>query len=151
MSFALDASDFDRFGNRMAGAERVVGNVLTRGIDRLTLATEGFAKEEVGVKTGHLRRSIAHRPAVFAGGVATGSVGTNVPYARIHEEGRRAIVAGPGRVLRFTIGSKVLYRKRVGPAAGRWYMRKARARVAPMMRAEAARMGAEIMAEVTSA
>ena len=150
MSFTVDASDMDRFGTRLQGAERIVGNALTRGVDRLTIAAEGFAKEGVGVRTGHLRRSIAHRPAVFAGGVATGSVGTNVPYARIHEEGRGPVVAR-GKALRFTVGGKTIYRKRVGPAAGRWYMKKARARVQPMMRAEAARMGAEIMAEVMSA
>ena len=147
MSLHIDASDFDRFGNRLGGAQRVVGNALTRGVDRLTIAAEGFAKQEVGVKTGHLRRSIAHRPATFAGGVATGSVGTNVPYARIHEEGRGPVVAR-GKALRFQIGGKTLYRKRVGPAAGRWYMKKARARVAPLMRREAQRMGAEIMADM---
>lgn len=147
MSFAVDASDFDRFGNRVQGAERIVGNVLTRGVDRLTIATEGFAKEGVGVRTGTLRRSLAHVPASFAGGVATGSVGTNVPYARIHEEGRGPVVAR-GKALRFTVGGKTIYRKRVGPAAGRWYMKKARARVAPLLRREAQRMGAEIVAEV---
>lgn len=147
MSYAITAPDFDRFGGQLSGAQTVVGNVLTRGVDRLTIATEGFAKEGVGVRTGHLRRSIAHRPAVFAGGVATGSVGTNVPYARIHEEGRGPVVAH-GKALRFQIGGKTLYRKRVGPAQGRWYMRKARARVAPMIRAEAQRMGAEIMADL---
>ena len=147
MSLQIDASDFDRFGNRMAGAERIVGNALTRGVDRVTIAAEGFAKEGVGVRTGHLRRSIAHRPAVFAGGVATGSVGTNVPYARIHEEGRGPVVAR-GRALRFQVGGKTIYRKRVGPAAGRWYMKKARARVAPLMAREAQRMGAEIIAEM---
>lgn len=147
MSFTVDASEINAFGGRMGGAERVVGNALTRGIDRLTIAAEGFAKEEVGVKTGHLRRSIAHRPATFAGGVATGSVGTNVPYARIHEEGRGPVVAR-GKALRFQVGGKTLYRKRVGPAQGRWYMRKARARVAPLMAREAQRMGVEIMADM---
>jgi hypothetical protein len=150
MTFTVDASEMDRFGTRLQGAERIVGTALTRGVDRLTIAAEGFAKEGVGVRTGHLRRSIAHQPAVFAGGVATGSVGTNVPYARIHEEGRGPVVAR-GKALRFQVGGKTIYRKRVGPAAGRWYMKKARARVAPMARAEAARMGAEIMAEVMSA
>jgi hypothetical protein len=141
----FDASDFARFGSRMNGAERVVGNALTRGVDRITIQGEAFAKEGVGVRTGHLRRSIAHTPATFGGGTARGSYGTSTTYARIHEEGRGPIVAR-GKALRFTVGGRTIYRKRVGPAAGRWYMRKSRARLGPIMAREADRMGAEIIA-----
>lgn len=141
----MDASDFFALGSRYAGAERVVGNALTRGVDRITIAGEGFAKQEVGVRTGHLRRSIAHKPATFGGGVARGSYGTATPYARYHEEGRGPVVAR-GRALRFTIGGRTIYRKRVGPAAGRWYMRKSRQRLGPIIARESKRMGADIIA-----
>lgn len=40
-----------------------------------------------------------------------------VPHLRFVTEGRPAIVAKPGKVLRFVIDGEVLFRKRVGPAA----------------------------------
>lgn len=130
--FEFRFDDAYRLAQRMAAAPQIVGEEMTRGIDRLTLQGEGFTKAETPVKTGHLRRSIAHKPATFAGGVATGSWGTATPYGRYVEEGRGPVVAR-GRALRFEIGGRVLYRKRVGPAQGRWMFRKATARIRPMI------------------
>jgi hypothetical protein len=93
-------------------------------MQRATLAVESDAKARVSVVTGNLRRSITSTARASAGGVE-GRIGTNTPYARIVEEGRGPIDAGEGRVLRFVIGGEVLYRRRVGPAAARPYLRPA--------------------------
>jgi len=135
-SIDFDASEFFTYGRKFAGAEQIVGDEMRQGIDRVTIRGEAITKANTGVKTGHGRRSIAHKPATFGGGVASGSWGTNVPYMKIHEDGRGPVVASPGKMLRFEIGGKVLFRKRVGPAAGRHMFRKAAIQVRRMVRME---------------
>lgn len=132
----FDATEMFEFAGRWDGAEQIVGQELTRGIDRVTIRAEAITKQNTGVKSGHGRRSITHKPATFGGGVAKGSWGTNVWYMKIHENGRGSVVASPGKMLRFEIGGKVLFRKRVGPAAGRFMFRKAMIQVRPMVRRE---------------
>lgn len=134
-SFDIRFDDAARFAARMAQAPQIVGDELTRSVDRITLQGERFTKVETPVRTGHLRRSIAMSPAVFVGGAATGSWGTATPYARYVEEGRGPVVAGPGKVLRFVPkgSSTPIYRKRVGPARGRFMFRKALQRVRPLV------------------
>lgn len=124
------------FSARMARSRTIVGEELSRAVDRCTFLGERESKGEVGVVTGHLRRSITASRATFAGGVARGSWGTNVPYARHVEFGRGPVVASPGKVLRFTIGGRVLYRKRVGPARPRPFLFNVAARLKPRFRAE---------------
>jgi phage gpG-like protein len=55
---------------------------------------EGAAKKTVAVDTGNLRRSITHE-VTASGGFIVGRVGTNVPYAKVVEEGRAAGSAMP--------------------------------------------------------
>ena len=95
--FAIRFDDARAFAARMAQAPQIVGDELTRSVDRLTLQGERYTKVETPVRTGHLRRSIAMSPATFAGGAATGSWGTATPYARWIEEGRGPVVASPGK------------------------------------------------------
>lgn len=113
------------FVARMTNAERIVRDEMRTGIDRLTLQGERAAKQRAAVRTGHLRRSITHEPARFAGGTVTGRFGTATPYARYVEFGRGPVVAASGKVLRFEIGGQVFYRKRVGPARAQPFMRPA--------------------------
>lgn len=136
MDVRLRVDGLDPFVRRMAGAQTVVGDELRRAVDRCTLMGERESKALVPVKTGHLRRSITHQPATFAGGVARGRWGTNVPYARHVEFGRGPVVAGPGRVLRFEVGGRVLYRKRVGPARARPFLFAAARRLRGRFRRE---------------
>lgn len=68
-------------------APEIVGDELARMVDRLTILGSTESKRAVGVKTGHLRRSIAHEPARRDGTSARGLWGTNVPYARYHNDG----------------------------------------------------------------
>ena len=136
--FEFRFTDAFTFGKRMAAAPQIVSEELRSATDRLTLQGEALTKAETPVRTGHLRRSIAHKPAVFAGGAVTGSWGTATPYAPYVEEGRGPVVAGPGKVLRFVPkgSDRAIYRKRVGPAAGHWMFRKAERRLRPYVRRE---------------
>jgi hypothetical protein len=78
------------FTGRMRQAPAIVGTALRRAVDRCTALGERGSKTMVPVDTGHLRRSITASRATFAGGVARGAWGTNVPYARPVHDGRRA-------------------------------------------------------------
>jgi hypothetical protein len=135
MDIDFEFDDAFAFASRMAAAPRIVGDEMTRGIDRLTIQGVAFTQVETPVRTGHGRRSIAHKPATFGGGMARGSYGTSVPYMKWVEEGRGPIDAGPGRVLRFVPkgSSTPIYRRRVGPAKGHHMFRKGVQRLRPLV------------------
>ncbi len=127
-----DAFDFAR---RFGIAPQVVQEEMTTAGNRSSLQGESFTKEATPVVSGHARRSITTIPATFAGGqmrAGWGSYGTN--YIEWLEKGRGAIVAGPGKVLRFKPkgSSTYIYRKRVGPAKGRFMFEKALRRLEPI-------------------
>ncbi len=88
MDMDIDAGDIERFAARTAKADRIVRDEMVRGMKRATLHVEGRAKRHVPVDTGHLRRSLTSQVKPFSGGVR-GVVGTNVPYAKAVEQGRR--------------------------------------------------------------
>lgn len=120
----IDASDVLRFAKQAGGAQPVIQRHLVQGVTKAGMLVEGRAKGNAPVRTGTLRRSITTRARGSAGG-AEAIVGTNVPYARWVEEGRGPVVPVRAKVLRFTVGGKVVFTRRAGPAAGRWYMRRA--------------------------
>jgi HK97 gp10 family phage protein len=124
MDITVDTSQIKAFAGDLKAAQPLVTQEMTSAMQRATLAVESDAKARVAVKTGNLRRSITSTARASAGGVE-GRIGTNTPYARYVEEGRGPIDAGEGRVLRFEIGGEVLFRRRVGPAAARPYLRPA--------------------------
>jgi hypothetical protein len=135
MSVVIDAQEVFALARRFDGGAEIVNDELTTSMKRLGLATEGFAKAEVGVVTGTLRRSITSQ-VKGSGGSITAEIGTQgVPYARIHHDGRGPVVAR-GRALHFFIGGVEFFRKSVGPAKANPFMDKAIARVKPMVAPE---------------
>lgn len=62
-------------------------------------------------RTGDLRKSVIVRPYGPAGAV----VGSNLPYARAVHDGRPALVIRPksGKALKFTVGGKEVFAKKV--------------------------------------
>jgi hypothetical protein len=108
---------------------------MLKSTDRLTLQGVAFAMAKTPVRTGQLRRANAAKPAVWAGG-ASGSYGNATPYAKHVEFGRRGFSAGPGKMLRFTINGQTLYRKSVGPAAARPFIRPSVDRLRPLVARE---------------
>lgn len=124
MSFQIDTKEVDALARQLSGAEPIIHQEMLAGMTRVALTIEGTGKELVPVKSGHLRRSISHN-ITAQGASIVARVGTNVPYAIYVEEGRGPVEAGPGRMLRFEIGGQVFYRKRVGPAKAKPFMKPA--------------------------
>ena len=120
----IDTKEVDALARQLAGSEHIIREEMTSGMRRVALTVEAGAKRFAPVKTGHLRRSITNNVVAF-GGTIVAKIGTNVPYAIFVEVGRGPIVARPGHWLRFTIGSQVIYAKRVGPAKAQHFMKRA--------------------------
>lgn len=123
-SFRVDIPALPRFVSRMQAAPRIVGEEMGKAGRRVGVLVERRAKGYAPVKTGTLRRSIAHRVTVSPM-VTTATIGTNVPYAKHVEFGRGPIHAKPGGALRFEIGGKVIFAKSVGPAKARPFLFRA--------------------------
>ncbi len=87
---------------------------LARDLLRRGKRVEAGAKRRVGVRTGHLRRSITTVLIVYRGYPGV-TVGSNLSYAKIHHDGRGPVVAKRKKALRFKPkGSrKFVYAKRV--------------------------------------
>ena len=123
MVLTIDASQVAALAAKLEGAKPKLEAALLDGVTAGGQYVEGVAKGTAPVKTGHLRRSIVSQASAVAGG-AQALIRPTTPYAEWVEKGRGPVVAR-GRALRFTINGKVLYRKRVGPAPGRRYMKRA--------------------------
>lgn len=82
----------------LQGVAPKMGSALDRRITALTIKLTGKVKSDklsgqvLGVKTGRLRRSINPSITGQGTGAVTGKVGTNVEYARVHEQGFHASV-----------------------------------------------------------
>jgi hypothetical protein len=124
MDIDVDAGSLVRMAQRYRGAGPIVVDELDKAMTRSVLAVERSSKQLAPVKTGTLRRSLTHEVRAGAGGIV-GVVGTNLPYARIVEEGRGPVVARNARVLRFVVNGQVIYRRSVGPAKGKPYLKPA--------------------------
>jgi hypothetical protein len=137
LEFRFD--DADHFARKMAAAPKIVEREMVNATNRITKTGERWAKELAVVKTGQMRRTTTAEPAKFAGGVVTGKYGTNAktktgfPYPMAVEFGRRGFSARPGKYLRFEIGGRVIYTKRVGPAKARPFMRPSLERLRPLV------------------
>ncbi len=127
MSFTADTSDVQKFARDMLGAEPIIQDETMRAMTRSTTQVEADAKRFVPVDTHHLQRSITHQ-VQRTGAFIIGRVGSNVPYARVVEEGRGAITIRPrrGRFLRFVIDGREIFARVVhqGPRAAKPYLKK---------------------------
>lgn len=86
--FRVDVSQLVTLSKRYAGAGPIIEDELVNAGARSMLAVEGLAKKYVKRDTATLQRSITSEAKPYAGGVRA-TAGTNVPYARSVEEGRR--------------------------------------------------------------
>lgn len=114
MTSTLDGAALARL---LTSPDGMVARAIIDGATRL----QDAAKVQVGKDTRNLERSIVKRPFQTAGQFGV-RVGSPVPYALIHHEGRGPVVAAPGKTLRFKAGGQVLFRKRVGPAKPNRYL-----------------------------
>ena len=143
--FEVTISGADELIARYRKAPEIVKREMLKGVDRLTFAGQAISQKEAPVDTGTLRRSITQQKATFAGGEARGAWGTNLPYARPMEDGRRAGAPMPpagvllGWIRRNAGGaSEFVIRRSIGRKGitGKHYMRKGRLQIQPKVKAE---------------
>ncbi|RFU83610.1 HK97 gp10 family phage protein [Streptomyces triticagri] len=90
-------------------------------VERVTRAVANRARQRAPVDSGHLRASI--RSAVRQeGGRIVGRVWTDVDYASIVHNGRGPVVPRRAKALRFQIGGRTIFARRVGPARGQPFL-----------------------------
>lgn len=87
MEIDVDTSQLMRMGAKYQAVAPLVAQESDRAMLRVVLSIERTGKQLVPVDTGNLRRSLTHEVTRAAGGVV-GRVGSNVPYAKIIEDGR---------------------------------------------------------------
>lgn len=89
MSFIINASGLREIGPKYQAASRLVTTELVTSMRRVTFRVEGKAKQRVRRDTSTLARSLTSE---VRGGTSEvrGLVGSNLPYAKVVEEGRRA-------------------------------------------------------------
>ena len=87
-SFRADASALIRLAGSYQGAASALDAETAAWGERTAMDLEREGKREAPAFRGHLRRSITRRVRLVAGGVRA-IAGTNIPYARDLEEGRR--------------------------------------------------------------
>jgi hypothetical protein len=100
--------------------------LLSEGILKATIYTEGVIKKDTPVKTGRLKASWAHKTSA-----TQGTVGTNVNYAQFVEYGT-GIYIGRGRIhprsaraLAFNIGTTHLVRGSIKGQKGQFFVERA--------------------------
>lgn len=97
-----------------AGVELEAAQQAAPQMRRLGRAITRTAKRRVNVRTGHLRSTIGDRTTVIGPTVLTEAYST-ARYSRFVHDGSRPHVIVPrrARALRFTIGGRVVFSKRV--------------------------------------
>jgi hypothetical protein len=133
MDLRIELDGHDNLKRMIRAMPEVTKQELTWGVNQAALLGEREAKSLVGVKTGHLRRSIISTPASSVGGSVSAMYGTNTLYAKHHEYGTRPHTITPrrGKVLRFQAGGRTVFARSVQHpgTAGRYYMRNSRIKV----------------------
>jgi phage gpG-like protein len=135
----------DRLVARFAAMPEKLQEGVARAVTRLGLELQRTVQQKLSgevlkVRTGSLRSSINLEVTATASDVSA-TVGTNVRYARYHEFGVGhpwLIEAKNAKALRFTVGGRTIFRRRVThpPLAERSFLRSALADVAPQIEEE---------------
>lgn len=125
LQLTIDLRDLGRpkFEEALRAFPSESARVLRRAVDKATLKIEGGAKSRAPARTGTLRRSIHAEAASVQGSSIVGKVGTALSYAPFQEYGVRAHGPVRARALRFQVGGKVVFARRVRRFAGRFFMR----------------------------
>lgn len=132
--FEVAFTDKGSFAQKMQAAPGIVREELIASTNKLTTQGSGWAKEKLtangSVVTGHLRRSVASKPATAGGGGVSGSFGTATTYAHWVEEGRKAFAMG-AKVLRFKAkgSGKMVFARSVKAAKAKPFMKPTGLRV----------------------
>ncbi len=96
---------------------------VSAALDEAAAASFVVALRHIHPVSGELGKSLGMKKT----GLFCWTIGTDKPYAGFVENGRGAVHARPGGVLRFVINGEVLFRKSVGPAKARPFLAPAQA------------------------
>lgn len=100
--------------------------IIRRVGERITRGTANQARVNVPVKTGNLGRSIREDQGIFTGVLRwQGGVTAHAPYAVFVHQGTRAHGPVRAQALRFEIGGRVIFAKRVRGVKARPFLRNA--------------------------
>lgn len=146
MELSLEVDGVDRVLAGLKAAPGIIEAADREAMGKSVFVVEAAVKSRTPRVTGRLFSSINGRTSTIGG--LHGSVRTNVHYARYVESGRGPVEAKPGGFLRFRIGGRWVYRKRVGPAAGRFMFREGLAASAGQVKdifRDAAKRAAELI------
>lgn len=142
LSFNTRIEGFEGVVRKLGATEEAINRELLRAMNEAVLDTETEVVLRTPVDTGRLRNSV--QTEVRGTGLSTVGIvsSANVPYAPPVEEGTgpRDIVprrASPKASLRFTVGGRTLFRKRVRHPGtrGAHMFRDGRAAAAPQVAA----------------
>lgn len=138
----MDTHQVDGYARAMKAAPQRLKKELIIAVNRTTTEGEARSKRYVPTDTHHLQRSITMVAARDMAGGIRGAWGTNVPYAKVMEEGRGAGTTMPpagallGWMARHGIdeSQEFVVRRAIGRngIVGKRYMAKARAEVDPL-------------------
>lgn len=153
--FHVDTSAITRLAQQLGGtaADRVVRNRLTTAMQRSTEHVAARARARIKHKSGLMGRSMKKRVTVNARTItgmvdntARSSAGYFYP-ARV-EFGRGPVHAKRAKMLRFTVGGQVFFRKSVGPAPAQHVMEFGLRDAEPLIVGEFARARDAIAADL---
>jgi hypothetical protein len=140
LSFQIDARQFFEFAEQLGVADDKLDAAFleagNKGAQEGANIARGILAANGSVVTGELAGSIKGFPTTRSGDVYNIKYGPDEEYPGTWvEHGRGPVSAGPGRKLRFQIkgAGPYIFRKSVGPAAPRPFMKPSIARVRPIV------------------
>jgi hypothetical protein len=151
VEIVIQAPDIAKVASRLAGLSSRAGTAM-RGViqplgDAYLVELVRETPRGKGPAEGRRRLYQSYQVDEDYGPIASYHIQNRAPWLGFVRRGRPAIVAKPGKMLRFVIGGKVFFRARVGPAKANDFP----ARVAQTMRPQLERARGDIRSAVLSA
>lgn len=143
----LEAIGLPPLVSRLNGASGIIQRHLMSGVSDAGRYVERGAKDTAPVVTGEYRRGIGTQASAIGGGGAQAIVRASAPHSKWVEDGRGPVVAR-GKALRFEVGGRVVFAKRVRAARGQHIMRNALSRNRSRIIARLQRAGRDAAAEI---
>lgn len=128
----IDAREFEAFAANCRRAPEILAQENQTAGRQAGFLVVGKAQQLAPRDTGNMANQIGPPEVSRLGGTgvqiriaASAQSRDGFPYPIAVEEGRGPIEAGPGKVLAFEVGGRMVFTKRVGPARAQPFMRPA--------------------------